>query len=80
MFPCGSQWKTTIVSKSNKYSLEINKNKIMLALEERKYETICESPGGRGQPLRKYLYWALTIALPCVPLPFSTAGKLSPHE
>lgn len=52
----------------------------MLALEERKYETICESPGGRGQPLRKYLYWALTIALPCVPLPFSTAGKLSPHE
>lgn len=49
----------------------------MLALEERKYETICESPGGRGQPLRKYLYWALTIALPCVPLPHSQVKLLS---
>lgn len=49
----------------------------MLALEERKYETICESPGGRGQPLRKYLYWALTIALPCVPLPHCQVKLLS---
>lgn len=59
----------------------------MLALEERKYETIWESPGGRGQSLREYSYQALTIApalcsLASLPTEtaFSAAGKLSPHE